>query len=119
MLPAATSGAATYGRILEQLYCAARDGDVAVVQRLLEQDVPPDLYQHAGGDTALGVAAVAECSLAASADIAKMLVEKGANVNHTDRNGATALHGAAGAGKADVVNVLLAAQATTTHNKQF
>ena len=132
-----------------RLVKAARDGDAAIVAELLEQKIDPDA-RNADGHTALLAAATNACGecvellLAAGADpdlsepdsgwtplmtaaffgwadIARQLLDAGAEVNATNRYGETALLQATFRGQDAVVEVLLArgADVTPRNDKGF
>jgi hypothetical protein len=68
----------------------------------LEAGTDVDAKEPPGGSTPLLVAAIF-----GRTDAAKLLIEKGANVNASSNDGATALHGAAFFGHAEIVKLLL------------
>jgi ankyrin len=96
----------THGRT--PLHRAAQSGCETMVQLLLRTRAKhkldqPDLNHHA---TPLHFA-VQGYSSRGSARVVELLAEKGANVNHQDKNGMSPLHIASRSGAVDIVSVLL------------
>jgi ankyrin repeat protein len=93
---------------------AAQSGDVTVMKLLLEHGADPKIAT-ANGDTALMVAAgigwvegvTYEWSEAENLEAVKMCLDLGIDINATDGDGRTALHGAAHKGRNDVVRLLV------------
>jgi ankyrin repeat protein len=97
---ASVNAANTFGQTA--LSCAAQEGDADVVEALLKAGADANKADDDGN---------APLSGAASAPIAKMLIERGADVNATNNLGETALLTAALDDRADVVEALLQAGA--------
>ena len=98
------------------LHVAAHTGDVAGARGLLDQNsVDIDLEAigctRGAGTTALFVAASKDDSVLGHELMVRLLVERGANVNHTSANGITPLHVAAEAGNLRTARVLIGAGA--------
>jgi len=84
---------------LTPLHRAANSGDLAAVEALLAK----------GADVnARGLAKQTPLHLAVTKEIAQLLISKGAQIEARDRHGRTPLFWAAGAGRKDVVEALLA-----------
>ncbi|MEJ0037703.1 MAG: ankyrin repeat domain-containing protein [Gammaproteobacteria bacterium] len=102
---------------------AAKGGDVEVVRLLLAHGANPTL-PTVSGVTPMMMAAGTGYSGRDSrgryqtedqaVDIIKMLLDAGAGINQRAGDGGTALHGAAGRGRNDVVNLLVARKADLT-----
>ena len=102
---------AAYGQIVPQsmaaapsvdIWTAAATGNLEAIKQHLEAGTDVDAKQPPGGGTPLLVAATF-----GRAEAAKFLIEKGANVNASSNDGATALHGAAFFCHAEIVKLLL------------
>ena len=102
---------AAYGQIGPQsmaaapsvdIWTAAARGNIEAIKQHLEAGTDVDAKQPPGGGTPLLVAATF-----GRAEAAKFLIEKGANVNASSNDGATALHGAAFFCHAEIVKLLL------------
>jgi ankyrin repeat protein len=78
----------------EALEAAAAFGHTELVLLFLNEGVPPD-------------AGLAGAARRGNLELLRLLLAKGAQVNHKARGGRTALHAAAGAGKVDAVRFLL------------
>lgn len=94
----------------EAIHSAARMRDVAAVRRELAAGVDVDLVNGRaangdGGNTALWFAA--QGPWPGGVEVARVLVEAGADVNQACEHGRTALHIAAAWGHADVAQLLL------------
>ncbi len=85
------------------IWKAAASGNIEAVQQHLEAGTDVDAKEPPGGGTPLLVAATF-----GRVKAAKLLIEKGANVNAKSNDGATALHGAAFFCHTEVVQLLLA-----------
>jgi hypothetical protein len=81
---------------------AAASGDLEAIKQHLEGGTDVDAKEPPGGSTPLLVA-----SAFGRTEVARLLVEKGANVNARSNDGATALHGAAFFCHMDIVDLLL------------
>src|SRR5690242_2037081 len=81
------------------IYAAAKAGNVAGVARLIGADRRLVRARDRWEKTAL--------HYAANVAVARVLIEKGADVNAAGWMGATPLHEAAGEGRADVVELLI------------
>lgn len=92
----------------QDLFDAAKLGIVAAVKNVLPRAPSVDV-EDTRGFTALHWA-----SAGGYADLVRLLIEAGANVNHRARDGTTPLMLAAGNGFDDVVRALIAAGASTT-----
>ncbi len=84
------------------IWKAAASGNVEAIKQHLEAGTDVDAKEPAGGGTPLLVAAIF-----GRVEVAKLLIEKGANVNGTSNDGATALHGAAFFCHTEIVKLLL------------
>ena len=84
------------------IWTAAAQGNIEAIKQHLEAGTDVDAKQPPGGGTPLLVAATF-----GRAEAAKFLIEKGANVNASSSDGATALHGAAFFCHAEIVKLLL------------
>jgi len=85
------------------IWRAAARGDVEAIQQQLDAGVDVDAKEQPGGSSPLLVAAVF-----GRQEAARLLIEKGANVNAKSNDGATALHGAAFFCHPKLVKLLLA-----------
>ena len=96
-------GAATNTRSESNALCnAVRDGDLRVVKEQLANGVDIN-----GGDSEFGVTALSWAALLDDTEIAKFLIEKGANVNAKSRDGSTPLHSAAFLGRTEIAVLLI------------
>ena len=86
----------------DDLWSAARDGDVAAVNRALHRGVGVDARLEERDLTPLHVAA-----LFGRIDVAEVLLDAGADISLTDVEGNTALHMAAFVADRDIVELLL------------
>ncbi len=84
------------------IWNAAASGNIEVIKQHLEAGTDVDAKEPPGGSTPLLVAATF-----GRVEAAKFLIEKGANVNATSNDGATALHGAAFFCHTEIVKLLL------------
>jgi hypothetical protein len=101
----------------ESIHSAARMRDIEAVRQELVAGVDVDVVNGRaengdGGNTALWFAA--QRPLPNGADVARVLIEAGADVNKPCEHGRTALHMAAAWGHADVVRLLLEYGANST-----
>lgn len=95
------------------LHDAARDGNVTVVARLLDQGTDPT-EPDATGEPALLVAA-----LAGQPEVVAMLLDRGTDIEIRNKGGLTALHAAAYGGNREVVELLIARGADVNDIKNF
>jgi len=84
------------------IWKAAASGNMEAIKQHLEAGTDVDVKEPAGGGTPLLVAAAF-----GQVEAAKLLIEKGANVNARSNDGATALHGAAFFCHTEIVKLLL------------
>jgi len=84
------------------IWKAAANGNIEAIQKYLEAGTDVDAKEPPGGSTPLLVAATF-----GQVEAVKFLIEKGANVNATSNDGATALHGAAFFCHTGIVKLLL------------
>ena len=92
----------TFGAQPVDIWTAAGQGNIEAIKQHLEAGTDVDAKQPPGGGTPLLVAATF-----GRAEAARFLIEKGANVNASSNDGATALHGAAFFCHSDIVKLLL------------
>ena len=96
------AGQAAPGSLDDQLLSAARNGDMAAVQQLIQQGVNIEAKDSADNTALIYAAGWGRT------DVVKLLLEKGANIEARDApRGWTALINAAWAGHDDVINLLL------------
>ncbi|OLQ04888.1 Calcium-dependent protein kinase 2 [Symbiodinium microadriaticum] len=86
---------------------ASRDGDVDLVQRLLQVSADPDMCDHQGRT------ALMRASAAGHIKIAQLLLTAGADADKADNEGTTALKLASFLGRLEIVHLLLDARADT------
>lgn len=92
-----------FAGVLEgQLWYAVAQGQVDEVKRLLDQGANANITDPFRTNSALGIAA-----MNGHTEIAKLLIDKGADVNFQANNGNTALMLAAQAGHADIAKLLI------------
>jgi len=84
------------------IWRAAASGNIEAIEQHLEAGIDVDAKETPGGGTPLIVAAIF-----GQTEAAKLLIEKGANVNGTSNDGATALHAAAFFCHTEIVKMLL------------
>jgi len=84
------------------IWKAAASGNMEAIKQHLKAGTDVDAREPPGGSTPLLVAATF-----GQVEAAKLLIEKGANVNGTSNDGATALHGAAFFCHTEIVKLLL------------
>ena len=84
------------------IWKAAASGNIEAIKQHLGAGTDVDAKESPGGSTPLLVAATF-----GQVEAAKLLIEKGANVNATSNDGATALHGAAFFCHTEIVKLLL------------
>ncbi len=84
------------------LLTALRTGDLDALQTQLTTQQNLDAR-----DSTYGVTPIAWASMLGNVDAVAILMEKGADVNGTNRDGGSALHGAAFFGRSDVVELLI------------
>ncbi|MBB4289858.1 ankyrin repeat protein [Rhizobium leguminosarum] len=92
---------------------AAKDGDLARVEQLLDRGADVSEADEAG-EPALIIAA-----LAGHADVVALLLDRGADIEARNKGGLTALHAAAYAGNLKVVELLVADGADVNDSKNF
>ncbi|MBC8471859.1 MAG: ankyrin repeat domain-containing protein, partial [Planctomycetes bacterium] len=85
------------------IWTAAARGNIDAIEQHLKAGTDIDAMEPQGGSTPLMVAAAF-----GQANVAELLIEKGANVNARSSDGGTALHGAAFFCHAEIVKLLLA-----------
>ena len=96
-------GASTNTRSESNALCdAVRSGDLLAVKEQLANGVDVN-----AGDTEFGVAALSWAAILDDTEIAKILIEKGADVNVQSRDGSTPLHSAAFLGRAEIAELLI------------
>ena len=81
---------------------AVRNGDRRAVKEQLAKGVDIN-----GGDREFGVTALSWAALLNDTEIAKFLIEKGADVNMKSRDGSTPLHSAAFLGRTEIAELLI------------
>ncbi len=93
--------------------CAAGTGDIALMRALLDLGADPMFPNDTGWTPLMMAAGMGTGSSGDSAgteveclEAVKLLIERGANVNAVDKNGETAMHGAAYKTMPSVVNYL-------------
>jgi ankyrin repeat protein len=92
-----------YAQALDQeLLEAAEKGNLKTVTDLLESSASPNVKRQNEGSSALMLA----CAKGHT-EVAKALIDKGADVNAANQNGWTALMGAASYGHLDIVKLLV------------
>ncbi len=84
------------------IWVAAATGNIEAIKQHLEAGTDVDAKEPPGGSTPLLVAAIF-----GRAEAAKLLIEKGANINARSNDGATALHAAAFFCHTEIVKLLL------------
>ncbi len=104
-------GAGSANRTIDELYGAARNGNIDAVKRYLADSVDIN-----AGDTKYGVTPLCWAAFSGHTEIIELLIENGADVNAKNRDAGTALHGAAFLGKAEVA-ALLIQNGADTHAK--
>ena len=87
--------------LFDRFYDAARDGDVSLVESMLQEGVPVDCDDWFN-QTALIYAAANNRS-----DVIRLLLQKGADVNNPDGFGDTPVHWAAMKNKTEAIAVLI------------
>ncbi len=85
------------------IFEAIREGDLNAVHETLDDD--PDVNQI---DPEIGVTPLSWAALVGDLEVAKLLIEGGADVNGRSRDGGTPLQAAAFLGRAEIVEVLIA-----------
>ena len=96
-------GATTNTSSVNNVLCdAVRSGDLRAVKEQLINDVDIN-----AGDSEFGVTALSWAALLDAMEIAKFLIEKGADVNAKSRDGSTPLHSAAFLGRAEIAELLI------------
>ena len=81
---------------------AVKSGNVEAVKGLLENGADLDT-----GDSQFGVSPLSWAALLGKTEIAELLIQNGADVNGRNKDGGTALHGAAFLGHADTAELLV------------
>jgi ankyrin repeat protein/spore coat protein CotH len=96
-------GATTNTRSESNALCdAVRSGDLRAVKEQVANGADIN-----AGDTEFGVTALSWAALLDNTEIAKFLIEKGADVNAKSRDGSTPLHSAAFLGRAEISELLI------------
>jgi ankyrin repeat protein len=96
-------GATTNTRSESNALCdVVRSGDLRAVKEQLANGVDIN-----AGDSEFGVTALSWAALLGDTEIAKFLIEKGADVNAKSRDGSTPLHSAAFLGRAEIAELLI------------
>ena len=96
-------GATTSTRNGSNALCdVVRSGDLRAVKEQVANGADIN-----AGDTEFGVTALSWAALLDNAEIAKFLIEKGADVNAKSRDGSTPLHSAAFLGRAEIAELLI------------
>ena len=96
-------GATTNTSSVSNVLCDdVRSGDLQAVKEQLANGVDIN-----AGDNEFGVTALAWAALLDDMEIAKFLIEKGADVNAKSRDGSTPLHSAAFLGHAEIAELLI------------
>ncbi|MBC8217965.1 MAG: ankyrin repeat domain-containing protein [Planctomycetes bacterium] len=85
------------------IWTAAASGNIEAIKQHLEAGTDINAKEPSGGSTPLMVAAAF-----GQADVAELLIEKGANINGRSSDGGTALHGAAFFCHGEIMKLLLA-----------
>lgn len=100
---AAMVNSETWAQALDQeLLEAAEQGNLKTVTDLIESGASPNAKLQSEGSSALMLA-----SAKGHTEMAKVLIDKGADVNAAKPNGWTALMGAASSGHLDIVKMLV------------
>ena len=85
----------------KQLFWAAQNGDLALIQQLLDEDVDIDSTSETGAT------ALFDAIRCGQIEAVKLLLERGADVNAEDEDNDTALTNAAYYGHLDIIEVLM------------
>ena len=96
------------GPVGNDIWAAAGSGDIEVVKQQLAKGVDVDAQDGMRGITPLSWA-----TLLGQAQMAELLIQRGANVNSKNRDGATPLHVAAFLGQDEVAKLLVQKGANT------
>lgn len=104
-------GASGAKRTSDELYSAAKTGNIEAVKRYLADSVDIN-----AGDSKYGVTPLCWAAFSGHAEIIELLIESGADVNAKNRDAGTALHGAAFLGQAEAA-ALLIQNGADTHAK--
>ena len=89
-----------YG-LVRHFHVAAEEGDVSLVESMLQEGVPVDCVNRLDQTALIGAAALNRT------DVIRLLLQKGANVNKQDRFGDTPLHYAAMKNKTEAIAMLI------------
>ena len=89
---------------------AAKDGDIAKIERLLNKGADPD-GKKPKGETEGGFTPLHFAAVLGHADAIITLLNAGADLNARDQSGNTPLHGAARSGRPEAITALLDAGA--------
>ena len=95
------------------LHRAAARGDVAAVQKLLDQGVPVDVREQKGGTP------LYEAARRGQLEVMKLLLENGANIDASGRNGHSPLSLAAEYKQVEAARLLLKLGADINHRDEF
>ena len=88
-------------RLVEPFHRAARDGDVSLVESMLQEGVPVNCVDR------FGRRALFEAAIDNRTDVIRLLLQKGADVNKRDRFGSTPVHWAAVRNSTEAIAMLI------------
>ena len=87
--------------LIVRFHIAAEEGDVSLVESMLQEGVPVDCVNRFDQTALIGAAALNRT------DVIRLLLQKGANVNKQDRFGDTPVHYAAMKNKTEAIAMLI------------